>query len=216
MSALRNRLCSHATSLCRVLWVRGRRAPSKEKRKSLSWSLANFLCPVDAGHNLLGPPPFFFLKRGTTALPSENWSHARRKVEKIQALAPLALGKSKNTVSLPGLSGAEPLLLIYIRAATPTFPSLRGCMDPSLGGGVVGVTWSFSLHPRHLLFAELSWTRARHDPSQELKGQVLGGYLGALRHRSRCAGAFPSPPLLTLAPVPHDLGVLFMFLRPAA
>lgn len=51
-------------------------------------------------------------------------------------------------------------------------------MDPSLGGAVVGVTCSFSFHPRHLLFAELSWTRARHDPSQGLKGQVLGGIWG--------------------------------------
>lgn len=71
-------------------------------------------------------------------------------------------------------------------------------MDPSLGGLIVGVTWSFSFHPRHLLFAELSLTGAKHDPRQGLKGQAtmlvgFGGSLGALRHCSRGAGAFPSP-----------------------
>lgn len=57
-------------------------------------------------------------------------------MEKVQALAPLVLGKSKNTVSCQD-PAAEPGLLISIRAAVTTFLSLGGCINISPLGGVV-------------------------------------------------------------------------------
>ena len=132
---------------------------------------------------------------------SENSSQAREKVEKIQLVAPVALGKSKNTGSCLD-PAAEPLLLISIRAAITTLPSLGLHRPPSGRSSCRGHPVLFpvpQLPLRHLLFEELSSTSVRDDPSQRVKGQaaMLVGFVGclrALRHCSRCVGAFPFPP----------------------
>lgn len=121
---------------------------SKERGEEITL-LVSPKVPAPCGpyrHNQLGPS---FLRRGTTVLASENSFQAREKVEKIQVVAPLALGKSKNTGSCLD-PAAEPLSLTSVRAATTTLPSLGCCLDPSLGEAVVGVIWSFALRPSSL------------------------------------------------------------------
>ena len=111
----------------------GARTPSSKERGEEITLLVSAQVPAPCGpcrrcrHNQLGPS---FLRRGTTALASENSSQAREKVEKIQLVAPVALGKSKNTGSCLD-PAAEPLLLISIRAAITTLPSLGLHRPPS-------------------------------------------------------------------------------------
>lgn len=155
---------------------------------------------------MLGTQPawtVFSKKKERLPWPQKTCLTLEGKWEKFKLGAPPALGKIKNTMSCQH-PAAEPPLLISIRAAITTFPSLRGCIaSPPLGGVVGGVTSSFSpfararLPPRHLCFTELL-TRARNDPSQRLKGRatLLARFVGSLwapRHCSRCAGLFPFP-----------------------
>ena len=83
-------------------------------------------------------------------LASKTSSHPRGKEEEIGALVSLGLGKNKNAVSCQN-PAAEPVLLISVRAAITTLPSLGGLHRLSSPGGVVvRVTSSFSLRPGSL------------------------------------------------------------------
>lgn len=100
---------------------------AEEARKPPSWSLPKFLISANAGVTTC--VDVLFREEGTTALASENLSHVREKMRKVQALTPLALGNSKNATSCQDPAAAEPALLISIRAAITTFPFLGCCIN---------------------------------------------------------------------------------------
>lgn len=92
----------------------GARTQSSRRRSEESTPakiLPKFLRPADTRH--ITCLDYLFRKEGTAALASKDASHARGKVGKVEAHAPLAPEKSYSCQH----PAAEPTLLICIRAA---------------------------------------------------------------------------------------------------
>lgn len=125
-----NGLCSHALSdhpLPLLGAVGAGTLNSKQRSEETTrWSLPKFLRPANTTclDHLFG-------EEGMAVPASKTSSHPRGKEEEIGALVSLGLGKNKNAVSCQN-PAAEPVLLISIRAAITTLPSLGACIASPL------------------------------------------------------------------------------------